>query len=324
MAWFDDDRVATAMWLGLGLALIVLMALLSSVLIPFALGGVLAYLLAPGADWLERRHLPRWAASLVMILLTALVLSALVLILVPVLQRETGALREQWPALVARLNTHVAPRLREWFGWTITFDARALTELLASHAGDSDALALVEWHEFLRRFQSVIPPRWQAQVVGMVGEIDSLLSQFLRGQLSVMAGLALYYCVALSLAGFDSALPIGVLTATLAFVPYVGYTIGLLLALSAALLQFAGWYGPAMVALIYGLGQVLEGFVLTPRLVGGRIGLHPLAVIFALLAFGQLFGFFGVLVALPSSAVLLVALRRLKQAYFASAFYGRS
>jgi len=355
MAWFDDERVATAMWLGLGLALIVLMALLSSVLIPFALGGVLAYLLAPGADWLERRHLPRWAASLAMILLTALVLSALVLILVPVLQRETGALREQWPALVTRLNTHVAPRLHEWFGWTITFDARALTELLASHAGESDALAssvlarlrsggialvgalgllvlvpvvlfylLVEWHEFLRRFQSVIPPRWQAQVVGMVGEIDSLLSQFLRGQLSVMAGLALYYCVALSLAGFDSALPIGVLTATLAFVPYVGYTIGLLLALSAALLQFAGWYGPAMVALIYGLGQVLEGFVLTPRLVGGRIGLHPLAVIFALLAFGQLFGFLGVLVALPSSAVLLVALRRLKQAYFASAFYGRS
>ena len=130
--------------------------------------------------------------------------------------------------------------------------------------------------------------------------------------------------MALSLAGLDSALPIGLLTGTLTFVPYVGYTIGLLLALSAALLQFDGWYGPAIVALIYGLGQVLEGFVLTPRLVGNRIGLHPLVVIFALLAFGQLFGFFGVLVALPASAILLVALRRVKQAYFASAFYGRS
>jgi predicted PurR-regulated permease PerM len=103
----------------------------------------------------------------------------------------------------------------------------------------------------------------------------------------------------------------------------VGYGIGLLLALISAVLQFDGWYGPAMVALVYGLGQVLESFVLTPRLVGERIGLHPLAVIFALLAFGQLFGFFGVLVALPSSAVLLVALRRLKRAYFASAFYRR-
>jgi predicted PurR-regulated permease PerM len=114
-----------------------------------------------------------------------------------------------------------------------------------------------------------------------------------------------------------------VLTGTLAFVPYVGYAIGLVLALGAGLLQFDGWYGPAIVALVYGLGQVLEGFVLTPRLVGERIGLHPLAVIFALLAFGQVFGFFGVLVALPSSAVLLVALRRLKRAYFASAFYER-
>ena len=132
-----------------------------------------------------------------------------------------------------------------------------------------------------------------------------------------------YHARALALAGFHSALPIGILTGTLAFIPYVGYSIGLVLALGAALLQFDGWYGPTMVALVYGLGQGLEGFVLTPRLVGERIGLHPLAVIFALLAFGQLFGFFGVLVALPSSAVLLVALRRLKKAYFESAFYGR-
>ena len=355
MAWLDDERVAAAMWVGLGLALIALMALLSSVLTPFALGAVLAYLLVPGADWLQRHHVPRWVASLAMIVLTALVLLGLVLILVPVLQRETSALREQWPALVTRLNTHVAPRLHEWFGWSVTFDARALTELLASHVGEQNALAssllarvrsggvalvnvlgllvlvpvvlfylLLEWHEFLRRCEAVIPRRWRDQVVAMAAEIDSVLSQFLRGQLSVMAAVALYYSVALSLAGLDSALPIGLLTGTLTFVPYVGYTIGLLLALSAALLQFDGWYGPAIVALIYGLGQVLEGFVLTPRLVGNRIGLHPLVVIFALLAFGQLFGFFGVLVALPASAILLVALRRVKQAYFASAFYGRS
>jgi predicted PurR-regulated permease PerM len=354
MGLLDNERVAAAAWVGLGLALLALMFLLSSVLTPFALGGVLAYLLVPGADWLQRRRLPRWVASLLMIVLTTLVLLGLVLILVPVLQRETGALSEQWPALIDRLNTNVAPRLNQWFGWTITFDSRALTELLASHVGDKDALAasvlarlrsggavllgtlgllvlvpvvlfylLLEWHEFTRRFESVIPRRWHAQVVGMLAEIDSLLSQFLRGQLGVMTALALYYSAALALARFHSALPIGILTGTLAFVPYVGYSIGVILALGAALLQFDGWYGPAMVALIYGFGQVLEGFVLTPRLVGERIGLHPLAVIFALLAFGQLFGFFGVLVALPSSAVLLVALRRLKRAYFESAFYSR-
>jgi len=354
MGVLNEERVATGLWLGLGVGLLALMALLSSVLTPFALGAVLAYLLVPGVDWLQRRRLPRWAACLAMILLTALVLLGLVLILVPVLQRETSALRGQWPALIARLNSYVAPHLHEWFGWTVSFDTRALTELLASHVGDQDALAasvlarlrsggaalvgvlgllvlvpvvlfylLLEWHKLMQRFESVIPRRWHAQVVGMVGEIDSVLSQFLRGQLAVMAALALYYSATLSLAGFQSGLAIGILTGALAFVPYVGYTIGLLLALGAALLQFDGWYGPLMVALVFGLGQVLEGFVLTPRLVGQRIGLHPLAVIFALLAFGELFGFFGVLVALPSSAILLVALRRIKQAYFASTFYGR-
>jgi predicted PurR-regulated permease PerM len=355
MALLDDERVATAMWVGLGLALLALMALLSSVLTPFALGAVLAYLLVPGADWLQRHHVPRWAAALAMIVLTVLVLLGLVLILVPVLVRETGALWDEWPALIARLNTSVAPRLNEWFGWTISFDSRALTELLASHVNQQqDTLVasllarlrsggafllgtlgmlvlvpvvlfylLVEWHQFIGRIEVVIPRRWHAQVVDMAVEIDTVLSQFLRGQVSVMVALALYYSVALALAGFQSALPIGVLTGMLAFVPYVGYTIGLVLALGAGLLQFDGWYGPSMVALVYGIGQVLEGFVLTPRLVGGRIGLHPLMVIFALLAFGQLFGFFGVLVALPSSAMLLVALRRLKRAYFESAFYGR-
>jgi predicted PurR-regulated permease PerM len=322
MTVLNDERVATAVWVGIGLALLTLMALLSSVLTPFALGAVLAYLLVPGVDWLQRRGLPRGAAALLMIALTALVLLGLVLILVPVLQRETDQLREQLPALITRLNTYVAPRLHEWFGWSVSFDSRALSDLVASHVGDKDALAasllarlrsggavllntlgllvlvpvvlfylLVEWHEFTRRFEAAIPRRWHEQVMAMLGEIDSVLSQFLRGQLSVMAALAVYYSAAL--------------------------------ALGAAVLQFDGWFGPAMVALVYGFGQVLEGFVLTPRLVGERVGLHPLVVIFALLAFAQLFGFFGVLVALPSSAVLLVALRRLKRAYFASAFYGR-
>ena len=353
MGLLDNERVAAAAWIGVGVALLALMALLSSVLTPFALGAVLAYLLVPGADWLQRHRLPRWVAALLMIVLTTLVLLGLVLILVPVLQRETSALREQWPALISRLNTNLAPRLYEWFGWTVTFDSRALTELLASHVSEQDVAAsllaqlrsggaallgtlgllvlvpvvlfylLLEWHEFTRRFEDAIPRRWHAQVVGMLTEIDSVLSQFLRGQLGVMAALAFYYSVALAVAQFRSALPIGILTGALAFIPYVGYSIGLVLALAAALLQFDGWYGPAMVAVVYGLGQLLEGFVLTPRLVGERIGLHPLAVIFALLAFGQLFGFFGVLVALPSSAVLLVALRRVKRAYFESAFYGR-
>jgi predicted PurR-regulated permease PerM len=136
-----------------------------------------------------------------------------------------------------------------------------------------------------------------------------------------MAVLATYYSIGLSLAGYDLALPIGLFTGLAIFVPYVGFGIGLLLALMAGLLQFAPLYALIAVGIVYGIGQVLESFFLTPRLVGERIGLHPLAVIFALLAFGQLFGFIGVLVALPVSAVVVVALRRALTRYRESALF---
>ncbi|MBV8202097.1 MAG: AI-2E family transporter [Acidobacteria bacterium] len=356
MSLLTQERLSTGFWIGVGIAALVLLILLAPVLTPFAMAAILAYPLAPGVDWLQRRHVPRWAASLAMILLATLVIGGLVLILVPVLQREGAALRDQLPLLVDRLNASVAPRLNAWFGLKISFDPTLLRDLAASkvaggEAGNTDFFAtllaqarsgghflltlvslmvlvpvvlfylLLDGHEFKQRLENAIPRRWHGSAVAIWGEIDSLLAQFLRGQLTVMGLLAFYYSLALTVAGFQSALPIGIITGTLIFVPYVGYTLGLLLALTAALLQFDGWYGPLAVGVVYGLGQVLEGFFLTPQLVGGRIGLHPLAVIFALLAFGHLFGFFGVLAALPASAVLLVALRHLKQAYFASPFY---
>ena len=149
-----------------------------------------------------------------------------------------------------------------------------------------------------------------------------MLGEYLRGQMLVMLALALYYAAGLALFGLDLALPIGIFTGLAVFVPYLGFGLGLLLALLAGLLEFAE---PArallMVATIYGLGQLIESFVLTPRLVGERIGLHPLAVILALMAFGQLLGFVGVLIALPASAVLLVALRRARSGYLASPLY---
>jgi predicted PurR-regulated permease PerM len=148
-----------------------------------------------------------------------------------------------------------------------------------------------------------------------------VLGQYLRGQLLVMLALAVYYALALALAGFDLALPLGVFTGLAVAVPYVGFGIGLVLALLAGLLQFGALKGLLLVAVVYGVGQLLESFVLTPRLVGERIGLNPLAVIFALLAFGTLLGFVGVLIALPASAVMLVLLRRARTAYLASRLY---
>ena len=158
-----------------------------------------------------------------------------------------------------------------------------------------------------------------------MAEADSVLGQYLRGQLLVMLILAVFYSVGLALFGLDLALPIGIFTGLAIFVPYLGFGVGLVLAALAGLLEFSATsglgYTAIMVAVVFGAGQVVESLFLTPRLVGERIGLHPLAVIFALLAFGQLFGFVGVLIALPVSAVLLVAIRRVRTGYLASGLY---
>jgi predicted PurR-regulated permease PerM len=166
-----------------------------------------------------------------------------------------------------------------------------------------------------------VPVPWRATYDSFMSECDAVLGQYLRGQILVMLVLSVFYALALMMFGLDLALPIGVFTGLAVCVPYLGFGLGLILALLAGLLQFASFKAVIMVAVVYGAGQLIESFWLTPKLVGERIGLHPLAVIFALLAMGQLFGFVGVLVALPVSAVLLVAIRRARNQYFSSNLY---
>jgi predicted PurR-regulated permease PerM len=180
---------------------------------------------------------------------------------------------------------------------------------------------LLDWKRFVARVLELVPPRARPAFDSFTDEADQVLGQYLRGQLLVMLTMGVFYSAGLALFGLDLALPIGLFTGLAMFVPYVGFGIGLVMALVAGLLQFAGVKALIMVAAVYGSGQVIEGFYLTPRLVGERIGLHPLVVIFALLAFGQLFGFVGVLVALPASAVLLVAIRRVRAGYIRSGLY---
>ena len=350
------DRVQATVWIGIALIVLVLViVLLGPILTPFAAAAILAYLLAPGANWLQRHRLPRWLAAFLMILLLVLVVAGLLLILVPVLERESSALQTQFPVVIARLNDSVAPKLNSWFGLSIQFDLQSLKDLVTEKVSNQQDFAgevisklraggsalvgvvgilvlvpvvlfylLLDWNSFMARVGNAIPRRWHASVTGMLNDVDRLLAQFLRGQLTVMLALAAYYSVALTVARFDTSLPIGILTGLLIFIPYVGFTVGLLLAVFAATLQFGDTYGFVAVAVIYGFGQILEGFILTPRLVGERIGLHPLGVIFALLAFGQVFGFLGVLLALPITAALLVALGRVKRAYLQSDFYRRA
>ena len=171
------------------------------------------------------------------------------------------------------------------------------------------------------RCRALVPPPWRPAVGRFLAEADAVLGQYLRGQLLVMGALAVFYAVALALVGLKLAVPIGVFTGLAVFVPYLGFGLGLVLALLAALLQFQSLLGVLLVAAVYGAGQVIESFFLTPRLVGERIGLHPIGVIFALMAFGHLFGFVGVLIALPASAVLLVAVRRVQGLYVSSPLY---
>jgi predicted PurR-regulated permease PerM len=272
--------------------------------------------------------------------------------IVPILAKEIPLLREQLPALAEKLNAWAAPLLAG-LGIKFSLDVGSIKALVLKYintnmeelfssllsslrSGGSAALVIVgylvlipvalfyllmDWKHLVSQAKALVPRHLLARFDRFTGESDDVLGQYLRGQLLVMAILAVYYSVGLALFGLDLALPIGVFTGLAMFVPYVGFGVGLILALLAGLLQFASAKALLMVALVYGSGQIIEGLFLTPRLVGERIGLHPLAVIFMLLAFGQLFGFVGVLIALPASAVLLVAARRLRASYVASDLY---
>jgi len=171
--------------------------------------------------------------------------------------------------------------------------------------------------------RELVPMRWKAYTADLVSEVDTLLGQYLRGQIKVLMIMAAYYSIALAIAGYHLWAPIGILSGLLMIVPYVGFAVSLVFALIDGMLVMGPLYAMLTVALIYGVAQALESFVITPRLVGESIGLHPLAVIFALLAFGALFGFVGVLLALPLAAILAVALRRIRRVYRDSEFFHR-
>ncbi|MCG2586462.1 AI-2E family transporter [Massilia sp. TS11] len=356
----SPEQKESAFWLALGLAFLALLLALGPVLTPFIAAAILAYALNGAVDYLDHLHVrgigvPRTLAVSVVISGFLAAILALVLIVVPVLNAEIPLLQAQIPQFLQRLNDFLAPRLGA-LGIHVQLDGSGLRELMTQHlAGGSEEIwgavlrsvktggsavmgwigtlilvpvllfyLLLDWHHLLNKIAGAVPRRWLKPATAMGREVNSLLAQYLRGQLLVMLVLAVYYSAGLMLAGFDVALPVGILTGLLVFIPYLGYGIGLALALIAAVLQFSSWHGLVAVAIIYGGGQVLESFYLTPRLVGERIGMNPLAVIFALMAFGQLFGFAGVLLALPASAVLLVAGRHLRRHYLASSFYNRA
>ena len=330
----------------------VLLHQLGPVLTPFLVGAILAYLGTPLVDAMERRGVHRAIGTTLTIVAFGIAIAGLLLVLIPLVQAEVALASKRLPDLFAQAGARLVPWVERTFGVTLALDLATVKAVIADNlesvrdvglrvlsgvkSGGLLLLAILinlalipvvmwyllrDWNVIVRRIDDLLPRQFEHKIREIAREIDSVLAEFLRGQLSVMLVLAVYYAIALWAVGLQHAFAIGILTGLLVFIPYVGYGLGLTLGLAAALLQWAGWPFFLAVLGVYLVGQLLENYVLIPWLVGDRIGLHPLAVIFALLAFGQLFGFAGVLLALPVSAALLVGLRQIKAMYMASPLY---
>lgn len=330
-----------------------LIVLLAPVLTPFLVSALLAYLGDPIVDRLEARGVSRTVAVvLVFIAMFILGLSA-VLIIIPALHSQAVVLIHKIPTALEWLQLNLLPKISSLVGGTaIQIDIPAVKETLLANWQDVSSVAknlmthigrssqmligwltylllipvvtfylLRDWDLLVAEVHDLLPRTIEPRVTALAREIDDVLAEFLRGQLTVMACLAAVYIIGLWLLGLELAFVVGVFAGLVSFVPYLGVIVGLVLAGFAALVQFPDWFHLIGVAAIFGVGQVLEGMVLSPLLVGDRIGLHPVAVIFAVMAGGQLFGFLGVLLALPVAAIIVVLLRHSKQEYQSSNLY---
>ena len=329
-----------------------LLYLLAPVITPFLTAAMLAYLCDPIVNRLSVK-LPRTAAVIVVFAAMLAGLLILLLILVPLLQEQILALIQRLPELIIWVQKTLLPSLGAILGVdTASIDLDTVRDTLMQNwrnignvagsvfvrIGDSgQALMawlaflvlipvvtfylLCDWDILLANLRAMIPARYAKTVINLVVECDGVLSEFLRGQLLVMLSLSLIYATGLWLAGIEFALLIGMAAGLISFVPYLGSVIGICIAGTVAFMQYQDFTHVVYVLAVFGTGQVLEGVLLSPWLVGDRIGLHPVAVIFAVLAGGQLFGFVGVLLALPMAAVCLVLLRFVFEQVRRSDFY---
>jgi predicted PurR-regulated permease PerM len=334
-------------------AIVFLIWLLAPVLMPFAVAAMLAYLGDPLADRLERVGLSRnWAATLVFVVLLMAFIGVL-LLLVPLVARQIENLVDNlprygewarntaWPWLQAKL--HLDPRM---------FDSDRLLAAIKAHMASIGGVATVvigkvsrsglgivlwltnlvlipvvafyllrDWDRLVAKIDGMLPRSIQPTIAHLARESDAVLGAFVRGQLLVMLALGIFYGAGLSLVGLSVGLLIGIVAGLLSFVPYLGFIVGFGGAVIAVLVQYGDWTHLLMVCGVFVVGQLLEGYVLVPKLVGDKIGLHPVAVIFAVLAGGELFGFLGVLLALPAASVIMVLLRYLVERYRLSDLY---
>jgi predicted PurR-regulated permease PerM len=327
---------------------------MTEIFTPFLFAFILAYVLRPFCVWLERHRLPPAAAAIISMVIGLGVFFGILNLFIGLLRTEIPLIRAQLPVWIETIQAWLEPQLEQsrlQFDWG-AFKAGA-TEKITQHINNNaDSLfssafdtllqsgnsiiavfansiitlfalfyLLIEWNAFFRLVKTLVPSRAQATVQRLALQTDGLLSQYLRGETIVISIMSVFYGTGLSLIGVQGGVAIGVFTAIMILVPYIGIALGFSLAFLAAVLQFGFSIHIVGVLVVYGLGQLMEGFYLTPKLVGERIGIHPVALIFALLLFGKLFGFFGVLLALPISAVSLVLIKYFWSRYTQSAWY---
>lgn len=343
-------------WIGALIALIVVLWILREVLLPFVAGFVLAYLLNPLANRLERAGLNRTVASLIIVGVFILLFISVLMVLVPVLGNQLFGFIQRLPEYVTRLQALLTQERWDWlqkiFGQMPDIQSlqKPLTDLMTQAAGWLVAFLqslwsggraiisvfaliiitpvvafylLADWNRMVAKVGSWIPRQHRGTIGHLAYEIDQAIAGFLRGQASVCLILGSYYAAALSVVGLNFGLLIGSFAGLLTFIPYVGSLTGLVLAVGVAVVQFwPEWTWVVVVLGIFLVGQFLEGYVLAPKLVGNRVGLHPVWLMFALFAFGYLFGFVGLLMAVPLAAAIGVLVRFALKQYLASSLYG--
>lgn len=309
---------------------IYLIYLLSSMLTPFLLGTLLAYLCNPLVKRLNRLGLPHLVSVLSVFLIIIILFVLLVLMLIPIIEMQVNALIEVVPQISAWFQATVLPLFAEYV------DVEAIKSSLASYAPKTAAVfstvlrsgynlldlilnliltpvvtfyLLRDWDHLLNNIKKILPASMRSTIITLAKECDEVLGAFFRGQLLVMLALCFIYGIGLTLIGLKVGFIIGVIGGLLSIVPYLGSTFVLIFASLTSLVQYGDWHSLFWVLGVFLIGQSIEAYVLAPYLIGERLGLHPVAVIFSIMAGGTLFGFFGILLALPAAAVILVLLR---------------
>lgn len=333
-----------------------LLYLLKPILTPFLTGALLAYLGNPLVKKLMMYPISRVTSSIIVFFVLFLLFILLILLFIPLIQTQIAALADAIPNMIAWLQNTIVPWFQKNLGLNeelinVTTMKKVLTDNLGKAGGTAGWLVqavfqsgiklielvvnlilipvvtfylLCDWNKLQRGLRSLIPRRSEPVVMNLVNQCDSVLSAFFRGQFLVMIILGVIYSAGLMLVGLQIGLIVGLISGFLSIVPYLGFIVGIVIASIAAFVQSGTLMAVLWVCVVYSVGHLIDHMFLTPKLVGNRIGIHPVAVIFAILAGGQLFGFLGVLLALPAAAVIMVWLRFLFQRYKRSELYQKA